>query len=407
MSRHFRFPHHMLTPVKAMGYLMHWVKRFSFVAALLLSANTYGASLNSADFPSLISTLNTVGPIMFCGEKVPADIQEVWERLEKELMLTVWNRSQALLWLKRSKRYLPHIEKMLKENNMPDDLKYVAIAESALRAHAGSSKGAIGFWQFLTTTGRKYGLVINKRLDERRNIFFSTRAAILYFKELYEKFGSWTLVVAAYNMGEKGLEAEILEQGIDDYYQLYLSLETQRYIFRILAVKIIFSDPARYGFILTRADFYPPLSFDTITVASSQEIPIRIIAQAAETYFKTIKDLNPEVRGHFYSRGEHRVRIPKGASKGFQSRFQELRKTHASAKRGSVYIIQEGDNLSSIAHEFDIPLAALIIWNRIDLKKSIYPGQRLIIYSKGILRGGPGRHKSSPGNQTNPAGSKK
>ena len=386
---------------------MHWVKRFSFVAALLLSANTYGASLNSADFPSLISTLNTVGPIMFCGERVPAGIQEVRERLEKELMLTVWDRSQVLLGLKRSKRYLPYIEKMLKENHMPDDLKYVAIAESALRAHAGSSKGAIGFWQFLTATGRKYGLVINKRLDERRNVFFSTRAAILYFRELYETFGSWTLAAAAYNMGEKGLEAEILEQGTDDYYQLYLPLETQRYIFRILAVKIIFSDPARYGFILTKADFYPPLAFDTITVSSSQEIPIRIVAQAAGTYFKTIKDLNPEVRGHFYSRGEHRVRIPKGASKRFQSRFQELIKTHASSKKGSVYIIQEGDNLSSIAHAFDIPLAALIIWNRIDLKKPIYPGQRLIIYSKGTSTGEPGRYKRRPGKQKNTAGSKK
>jgi len=407
LSRYFRYLHHTLTPVKTMGHLMHWVKRFFFVVALLLSANTYGASLNSADFPSLISTLNTVGPIMFCGEKVPAGIQEVRERFEKELMLTVWDRSQVLLGLKRSKRYLPHIEKMLKENDMPDDLKYMVITESALRAHVGSRKGAMGFWQFLTATGRNYGLVINERLDERRNIFFSTRAAILYLRELYEKFGSWTLAAAAYNMGGKGLEAEILEQGIDDYYQLYLPLETQRYIFRVLAVKIIFSDPVRYGFSLTKADFYPLLSFGTITIASSQEIPIRIVAQAAGTYFKTIKDLNPEVRGHFYSRGEHRVRIPKGASKGFQSRFQKLMKTHSASTKGSVYIIREGDNLSSIAHAFDVPLAALIIWNRVDLKKPIYAGQRLIIYSKGTLKGEPGTHKISPGNQKKPTDSKK
>jgi membrane-bound lytic murein transglycosylase D len=290
---------------------------------------------------------------------------------------------------------------------MPDDLKYVVIAESALRAHAGSRKGAMGFWQFLAATGRKYGLVINERMDERRNVFFSTRAAILCLRELYERFGSWALAAAAYNMGEEGLEAEILEQGTDDYYQLYLSLETQRYIFRILAVKIIFSDPARYGFILAKADYYPLLSFDTITIGSSQEIPIRIVAQAAGTYFKTIKDLNPEVRGHFYSRGEHRVRIPEGSSKGFQSRFQELVKAHSLSKKGSIYIIQEGDNLSSIAYKFGVPLAALIIWNRIDLKKPIYAGQRLVIYSKETQKGDPGTPKSSPVNQNNSVGSNK
>jgi len=181
---------------------------------------------------------------------------------------------------------------------MPDDLKYIAVAESALRPHSGSKKGAMGFWQFTTATGRKYGLVVNQYTDTRRNIFFSTTAAVQYLKQLHQKFGSWTLTAAAFNMGEDGLQAEILEQGTNNYYTLYLPLETQRYIFRILSVKRILSDPESYGFKLTPKDFYAPLSFDEIQVHCVQETPIRIIARAAKTSFKTIKDMNPELRGH-------------------------------------------------------------------------------------------------------------
>ena len=131
----------------------------------------------------------------------------------------------------------------MKENGLPDDIKYIAVAESALRPHAGSSKGAMGFWQFMADTGRKYGLTINAYVDERRNIFASTAAAIRYLNELHQKFGSWELAAAAYNMGEEGLQAEILEQDTNNYYQLYLPLETQRYIFRILSVKLILLKP--------------------------------------------------------------------------------------------------------------------------------------------------------------------
>ena len=184
-------------------------------------------------FPDLISRVRISGPLDFCGEAVELDSQDVRERLEKELLLTLWDRPQIALWIKRSARYMPIIEKMLQEHDMPQDLKYVAIIESALRPHAGSRKGAIGFWQFMEATGLKYKLAINSEKDQRRNIFYSTQAAIAYFKELYDLLGSWTLAAAAYNMGEQGLQSEILAQKTDNYYHLYLSLETQRYVFRI------------------------------------------------------------------------------------------------------------------------------------------------------------------------------
>jgi hypothetical protein len=155
-------------------------------------------------FPSMMSALSITTPLEFCGEPVPLEIQEVRERIEKELLLSLWHRPQVILWLKRSRRYMPHIEEVLRSQGMPDDLKYVAIAESALRPHARSRKGAVGFWQFMTYTGQQYDLIIDRRIDERRNIFASTRAAIRYLSDLYDTFGSWALAAAAYNMGKRG-----------------------------------------------------------------------------------------------------------------------------------------------------------------------------------------------------------
>jgi membrane-bound lytic murein transglycosylase D len=363
---------------------MKWLPVFFLFAWLSSMPTIYAESLESAHFPSLVSSLRIDMPLEFCGEPVPVKSQEIRERLEKELLLSLWDRPQVILWLKRSTRYLPHIEQLLQKNQMPDDLKYLAIAESALRPHAGSRKGAIGFWQFIAATGLKYGLVINEYCDERRNLFTSTAAAIRYLKELYQIFQSWTLAAAAYNMGEAGLMAEILEQDTANYYQLYLSLETQRYLFRILSVKLIFSNPEKYGFNLTTNDYYPPLTFDTIQVDCVDEIPLRIIARAGKTHFKAIKELNPEIRGHYLSKGNHAVLLPPGASVGFQARYESLVEKFLEARKQKVYIVKKGDNLSSIAERFGIPVAALIIWNRIDLQRPIHPGDRLIIYEKDI-----------------------
>jgi membrane-bound lytic murein transglycosylase D len=334
-----------------------------------------------AQFPALISSVRVSGPLDFCGENVALDIPEVRERLEKELLLILWDRPQIVLWIKRSKRFFPIIEKMLQEHNLPQDLKYIAIIESALRPHAGSRKGAIGFWQFMKATGRRYGLVINSEKDERRNIFRSTAAAVSYFKELYEILGSWTLSAAAYNMGEHGLQSEILAQNSKNYYHLYLPLETQRYIMRAISAKIILSAPEVYGFQFTEADLYPPLQYDRIRLECFQETPIAIIAQAADTYFKMIKDLNPEIRGHYLAAGSHWILIPPGGADGFDKRFKMLVNQWLAENRERVYVVKAGDNLSAIAERFKVPLPALMIWNRLAKNKHIHPGDRLVIYS--------------------------
>ena len=359
---------------------------FATIMAISLGAIHGDSSeiMGPAQFPALISSARVSGPLDFCGETVELDNSEVRERLEKELLLTLWDRPQIVLWIKRSKRFFPIIEKMLHEHNMPQDLKYIAIVESALRPHAGSPRGAIGFWQFLEATGRRHGLLINSEKDERRNIFRSTEAAISYFKELYELLESWTLSAAAFNMGEHGLQSEILAQKSNNYYQLYLPLETQRYVMRAIAAKIILSAPEAYGFQFSEADLYPPLQYDRIRLECSQETPIAIIAQAADTYFKRIKDLNPEIRGYYLAAGSHWLLIPPGAADGFHPRFNTLVDQWLAENRERVYVVKAGDNLSAIAERFNVPLPALFIWNRLAKKKHIHPGDRLVIYSDSI-----------------------
>ena len=331
-------------------------------------------------YPSLIKSIQFQEPIDFCGESVPLENQEVRERLEKEMLLTLADRPQVILWLKRSHRFMPLIEKELAANGLPDDLKYVAIAESALRPHAGSTAGAIGFWQFMQTTGRKYGLSVNAAIDERRSIYKSTRAAIAYLKFLYEEFQSWTLAAAAYNMGEEGLKSEMLLQEMNDYYRLYLPLETQRYIPRIISAKLILLNPEKYGFKLIEDDYYPPYEFDEVIVRCDQRTPIRLVAQAAGTYFKQIKDLNPDIRGHYLPAGSHAILLPKGSGDGFKERFDKAVAGWQKNPDKHVYTVKAGDNLSSIAKRFQVPLRALLVWNDLKGRHHIHPGDRLIIY---------------------------
>ena len=340
----------------------------------------FGESPRSPSYPSLVSSLRIETPLEFCNERVPLEIQEVRERLEKELLLTLWDRPQVILWLKRSRRYLPHIEEMLQKSGLPDDLKFVPIAESALRPHAGSRKGAIGFWQFMRHTGRQHGLIINRRIDERRNIFASTQAAIRYLQNLHEMFGSWSLAAAAYNMGEKALSEEIQEQGINDYYLLYLPIETQRYVFRILSIKLIFSDPKKYGYRLSDEDYYPPLEFDRIQVNCKHDTHLRIIAQAATTHFKAIKDLNPEIRGYSLPPGKHNILIPKGGAQDFEARYQYFLTHRSVNQKERIYVVKPGDTLSSIADRFGVSVSVIATWNHLDTTVPIQPGSGLIMY---------------------------
>ncbi|MBN2687900.1 MAG: transglycosylase SLT domain-containing protein [Deltaproteobacteria bacterium] len=347
--------------------------------AVFLTASA-GETAVSAESLPLVESLRIEAPIEFCEEVVPLENREVRERLEKEILLAMWDRPQVILWIKRSNRHLAIIEAMLKENTMPDDLKYITLIESGLRPHVGSSKGAIGFWQFTEGTGEKYGLRIDEDIDERRSIVASTRAALRCLKEYHQTFGSWTLAAAAFNMGKEGLQTEILAQKTDNYYHLYMPLETQRYVLRIIAAKLIMTNREKYGFHLADDDLYPPITCDRVTVECPGMVPIRIVAEAAETHFKAIKDLNPEVRGYYLNKGSYTLSIPAGMSKRFHSRYRNLLDQWMAHKDEYVYVVKKGDNLSLIAERFGVPLPALFLWNNLKAADPIHPGDHLILY---------------------------
>jgi membrane-bound lytic murein transglycosylase D len=370
------------------------VPRFLFVHLIMIPSIVLAACPATAQtgVDELLSALRLQPPVLLCGEEVPVDLPQVVERFEKEMLLSLNNRAQVVLWLKRSSRFFPFIGKALGENGLPDDLKYLAIAESALRQHAGSPKGALGVWQLMPQTARKYGLLVNDDVDERRNIYLSTPAALRYLKDLFSQFGSWSLSLAAYNMGEEGLEAEILEQGITDYYRLYLPLETQRFIFRILAIKLIVEAPGSYGFNLSPYDRYEPQRFSTVQIDAFHDLPLRLVATAAGTDFSTIKNLNPELRGHYLAAGSRIVNIPGENDPGFQERLAALVEADTRIRGQRVYVVKSGDSLSGIAERFNVPMAALLIWNRIGADKVIHPGQRLVIFSP------PEKQRSGIGN---------
>ena len=338
-----------------------------------------GLSQDPANTDVLLAALRIEPPVTLCGEPVPIGNRQVAERFEKEMLVSLGNRPQVILWLKRTTRYFPYIEQQLRENNLPEDIKYLAIAESALRMHAGSRKGALGVWQLMPQTARKYGLSVNDNVDERRNLRLSTPAAIAYLKDLYERFGSWSLSLAAYNMGEEGLEAEVLEQGHSDYYRLYLPLETQRFVLRILAIKRIVEAPQKHGFSLLPADYYAPERFSTVRIQVFADLPLRLVADASGTDFKTIKDLNPELRGHYLAAGTRMVNLPADGSAGFQERLATMIEAYDSIRSQRIYVVRQGDSLSGIAEKFEVPLAALLIWNRIGIHSVIHPGQRLVV----------------------------
>ncbi|MDY0376039.1 MAG: transglycosylase SLT domain-containing protein [Desulfobacterium sp.] len=367
-----------------MNYFVSFPRWVVFFAVLPLFCPCPANGLDSPDrvIPSLVESVRFSDPFFFCEDKVPVEDFDVRERLEKEVLLALWDRAQVVLWLKRASRYFPHIESVLKQEGLPDDLKYIAVIESGLRPHAGSSMGAIGFWQFMRSTGKNHGLRVDSMVDERRNIFTSTRAACQYLKNLKEMFGSWSLAAAAYNMGENGLAAEIKKQGTADYYSLYLPLETQGYVLKIVAAKEIMKNPEKYGFVLSGEDYYPQISFDRIEMVLDYEIPVAVIAQAARTSFKEIKDLNPDIRGDFVSEGKRTILIPAQRSEEFSSRLPGLVKAWKEKSGTALHVVKKGDSLSTIAQQYQMSLGELLRLNNLTLSSLIHPGDRLKVDSK-------------------------
>jgi hypothetical protein len=229
--------------------------------------------------------------LSFAGEKVPLGSPDLRERLDRELLVNTYWQSNMMLLLKRANKYFPTIEKILNEEGVPGDLKYLSVIESGLE-NVVSPAGARGFWQIMRTTGREYGLEVNSNVDERYHIAFSTRMAAQYLKKAKKKFGSWTLAAASYNRGMSGIQRNLNTQKVESYFDLRLGQETSRYVFRVLAVKEIIENPSKYGYVFDDTDLYysVPVRLHGLDTAISN---LTAFAEKMGVNYKILKIHNP------------------------------------------------------------------------------------------------------------------
>ena len=241
-----------------------------------------------------ISAIDIPEDLNFAGEKVPQEDPEILERVDREFLVNTYWQSNALLLMKRAHKYFPIIEPILAKNGIPDDFKYLAVAESGLDNVVSHAK-ATGFWQIMKATGQEYGLEINKNVDERYHLAKSTEVACRYLNKYKKKYGSWTLAAAAYNTGTGSVDKYLKIQKVNNYYDLLLGQETGRYVFRIMAIKEILSNPDKYGFEIAEEDLYKAVPTFKVEV----DTPITDFADFAKQYevnYKILKRHNAWLR---------------------------------------------------------------------------------------------------------------
>lgn len=230
----------------------------------------------------------------FAGEPVPLDDPSVRESLDRELTSICFMHGTTLLCIKRSGRWFPMIEKILKEEGLPDDFKYLCVTESSL-SNAISPAKAVGFWQFLSATAKNFGLEVTDEVDERYHVEKATRAACKYLKSGKKTLGSWTLAAAGYNMGNAGAQKSVTTQKAKGYWDTYFNPETARYAYRIVAYKLLFENPKKYGVMVSPTELYQPYNYKEVEVTTS--IPdLMKFSQDHHISYKTLKEWNPWLR---------------------------------------------------------------------------------------------------------------
>jgi hypothetical protein len=264
-----------------------------------------------------ISAIDIPENLVFAGEKVPQEDPEILERVDREFLVNTYWQSNALLLMKRAHKFFPIIEPILRKHNVPEDFKYLAVAESGLQ-NTVSPAGATGFWQIMKATGREYGLEVNSNVDERYHLEKATDVACRYLKKYKEKFGTWTLAAASYNAGAGSINKYMNIQQADDYYDLLLGEETGRYVFRILAIKEILNNPEKYGYEIENQDLYKAVPTFNVEI----DEPVENFAEFATQYginYKILKRHNPWLREPHLNNSSGKKYIIQIPNKGYYS----------------------------------------------------------------------------------------
>ena len=294
--------------LRNLGFYSTTILAFFFLNAVYVSDS--GPDKNTHETYN-IKALKIPKGLTFAGEKVPTERYDIRERMDRELLVNTYWQSNGLLLMKRANKYFPIIEPLLKKYGIPDDFKYLAVAESGLQNNS-SPAGASGFWHFLRGSAKEYGLEVNKNVDERYNLELATKVAAEYLKKSKERFGSWTLAAAAYNAGNARISRRLKTQQVDDYYDLLLNSETSRYVFRIVALKEIMSNPEKYGFEFDKEDLYSLPKTRTVKVDTAIA-NIASFAKGFNTNYKELKLHNPWLRENKLnnkSRKLYHIKIP-------------------------------------------------------------------------------------------------
>ena len=289
---------------------------------LFLFGTLTACSNSSRQFPDSVGThlftpVELPEKLEFAGEKVPMEYYDVRENLDRELLSTVYFHSQTIRYIKNMPRYFSIIDPILKSNGIPEDFKYLCVAESGFDTRAVSPAKAVGLWQLLESAAREKGLEINAEVDERYNIEKSTEVACRIFKSAYQKYGSWSLVAASYNGGRAGLDRQMANQKATRYYDLLFVEETSRYVFRILALKMVMENPEKYGFRIEKKHLYPVIETKTVEVKGPVKDWATFAIERGITY-KTLKMFNPWLRETFLKNPARKTYILKIPEKGFR-----------------------------------------------------------------------------------------
>lgn len=268
--------------------------------------------VNAQAFPANYSTHEVPSSVTFCGKSIDLIRYDRYERMDRELLAFTYMHSTSIQMIKKANRYFPIVEPILKANGIPDDFKYLMVIESNLNPNARSGAGAAGLWQFMQTTGREYGLEVNKNIDERYHVEKATEAACKYLKDAYDKYQDWIAVAASYNAGQARISSQFEKQQVDDMLDLYLVEETARYVYRIIAAKIMFSNPSAFGFRLRTKDLYMPISYKEVTVNTGISNLAEWAKKQGITY-ALLKNMNPWLRDNFLqnvSKRTYTLKIP-------------------------------------------------------------------------------------------------
>ncbi len=288
-----------------------------FIATNLYFTNNIIAGNPNGTFPQNYNIISPKIPnnIVIFGEGVPLENSEVYERVDRELLVNTYWHSSTMLAIKRAARWFPVIEPILKQNNIPDDFKYLAVIESNLE-NAVSSAGATGYWQFIKSAANQYGLEVSDEVDERYHVEKSTQAACNYLNTAYAMFGNWTMSASSYNAGMNGIDKWSGLQKTTNYWNLVLGSETSRYVSRIIALKLIMENPAEYGYDLKEDDLYKPLKFKEVDLNTSVA-DFADYAAALGINYKTLKLYNPWLRDTFLKNKKgvaYKIKVPEEGS---------------------------------------------------------------------------------------------